>query len=229
MSENERGGTTQGTLRVRQRRSMAAQEKMAEAQVEWVTPKKKRAGDSLWKNLAVASSLVLCAVALRTGAIPPLTSTADVVMTAATDDSLLDEPLGRLSFVSALFPEATLVFGESSDTLALPVSSGAAVVHAWSAAEPYMAWSSASGQVSAAAPGEVLGVYHGNGEERMVQVLSDSGLSCVYGNLSTVSVQAGDLVATGDALGQLLPDAPCVLEVRRDGVSIDPAVLLRTP
>ena len=84
------------------------------SQVEWIEPEKKRIGESFYKNIAVASALVLCAVTLRTGAIPPLNDAADAVLTAATDQSLLDEQLGKLSFVSALFPEATLVFGESS-------------------------------------------------------------------------------------------------------------------
>ena len=176
------------------------------------------------RNLTMASVLVLCAVTLRSGALPPLSDVTDAVLTAATDDSLLDDQLGKLSFVSTLFPEATLVFGESRRSeLSMPVSGGV-VVHAWSQAEPYMSWRTDNDRVTAAADGEVIGVYHGNGEERLVQVMGDSGIACLYGNLAEVSVQTGDAVRAGDLLGTLLNGAEAVFEVRRDGMSIDPAL-----
>lgn len=192
------------------------------SQVEWIEPEKKRIGESFCKNIAVASALVLCAVTLRSGAIPPLNDAADAVLTAATDQSLLDEQLGKLSFVSALFPEATLVFGESSvEPLAVPVSGGV-VVHAWSKQEPYMSWRTSSQQVTSVTAGEVMGVFHGNGDERVVQVRRDDGLTCLYGNLSDVFVQPGDQVHAGTCLGLLMSDADCVFELREDGRSIDP-------
>lgn len=226
MSEMEKQ-TQVGTLRIRQRRSLSPEGNTPDAPdgVEWVQPEKKRAGERLLKNMAVAASLVLCAAALRTGAIPPLTGAADAVMTAATDNSLLDEQLGRLSFVSALFPEAAEVFSAWGTELALPVSGGA-VTHAWSESEPYMAWRSGSASVTAAADGEVIGVYHGNGGERLVQVMGESGLSCLYGNLATVAVSAGDAVRAGEVLGETLPGADAVFEVRRNGMSVDPALYL---
>lgn len=193
--------------------------------IDWRKPKKKAAGEELLKNLGVASALVLCAVALKSGAVPGASGTVDAVLAAATDESLLDDHLGKLSFVNSLFPEATLVFGESRDLLTLPVSGGA-VVHAWSQQEPYMAWRTSTRQVFAAGGGTVTGVYHGENEERLVQVMGDGGISCVYGNLQEATVQMGDTVQPGDTLGTLLADRDCVLEVRLDGVSVDPAAYL---
>ena len=190
--------------------------------VDWREPPKPKRGEALLKNLAVASALVLCAVTLRTGAIPSLANATDAVLTAATDQSLLDDQLGKLSFVSALFPEAVLVFGERSAELAMPVSGGV-VVHTWSASEPYMSLRTSNSQVTAASAGEVIGVYHGNGDERLVQVMGDDGLACLYGNLAEIAVQTGDQVATGTVIGEIAAGKDLVLEVRRDGVSIDPA------
>lgn len=219
MAERHRAGTL--TLRERGRLlSAAAQEKSPV--VEAVADEKQGRGDTFLRNLAVAAALVLCAVMLRTGAIPPVSDAADAVLTAATDRSLLDDQLGKLSFVSALFPEAVLVFGEQTQSLAQPVSGGT-VVHAWSEAEPYTSWRTGSRQVCAAASGEVIGVYHANGAERLVQVLGEDGLACLYGNLEEVAVQTGDRVLTGDTLGTLLQGEDCVFEVRRDGISVDPA------
>ena len=185
-------------------------------------PEKVNPAENLLKNMAVAAALVLCAVTLRTGAIPQLTETTDLVLAAATDQSLLDEQLGKLSFVSALFPEAVLVFGEQGEDMSLPVSGGV-ISHEWSEEEPYMAWQTNQSLVTSAMDGEVMGVYHGNGDERIVQVMSDSGLTCLYGNLASAAVAAGDYVVAGDAIGELLPGEAFVFEVRREGMSVDPA------
>ena len=216
--------TRVSAMRVRQGSLSAEPPEARPLEVDWKeTPRKHRA-ERFVKNLSVAAALVLCAVALRTGAVPALDKTTDAVMTAATDQSLLDEQLGKLSFVSALFPEAVLVFGESATSqLDLPVSAGT-VIHAWSEAEPYMSWRTNATSVTASSDGEVIGVYHGNGDERLVQIAGYDGLSCLYGNLDEVLVQTGDAVAAGAVIGMLLPGEDFVFEVRREGRSIDPAL-----
>ena len=192
-------------------------------QREWLNVPEKPRGQSMLKNLGVASALVLCAVTLRSGAIPQLSEATDAVLTAATDQSLLDEPLGKLSFVSSLFPETVLVFGEKNEQeLYLPVSGGV-VIHAWSEAEPYMMMRSSSGYVFSASEGEVLGVYHGHGDERLVQVTVGNEMTCLYGNLGQVSVSPGDYISAGAMLGTLLPGEDLAFEVRKNGFSIDPA------
>lgn len=229
MQENESVRTRTGEFHTRENRLIAQQEmpKLPEskAEVEWIEKPKKRPGEQLMRNMAVAASLVICALALRQGALPGLDGTVDAVMTAVTSDTLLDDSLGKLSFVSSLFPEATLVFGEQRTELSLPVSGGL-VVHAWSEGEPYISWRSESDVVTSSAAGEVIGVYHGNGEERLVQVLGDNGVSCLYGNLSEVSVQTGDAVQVGEVLGTVMQGSDLVLEVRQNGVSVDPALFL---
>jgi len=228
MMENREAGTTRtGEFHTRENRLRAQEEteKLPQSQVEWIEAPKKRPGEQLMRNMAVAASLVICAVALRQGAVPGLDGTVDAVMTAVSGDMLLDDSLGKLSFVSSLFPEATLVFGEQRRELSVPVSGGM-VVHAWSEAEPYISWRSDSDVVMASASGEVIGVYHGLDEERLVQVLGDHGISCLYGNLSEVSVQTGDAVQAGDVLGTVMTGSDCVLEVRQNGVSVDPALFL---
>lgn len=210
-------------LQIRQRRVISSVETAKKPAVDWQTVSNLPPKKSLLKNLAVASALVLCAVTLRTGAVPSLSTATDAILTAATDHSLLDEQLGKLSFVSALFPEAVLVFGESQTTaLTLPVSGGV-VIHTWSENEPYLAFRTTASQVCSSADGEVTGIYHGYGEERLVQVTGNNGLSCLYGNLEDVAVQLGDVVCVGSLLGTLLPGKDLVLEVRQDGTSIDPA------
>ena len=210
-------------LKLKQRRSVESRQA---PQVDWRETVHRKPGEEVLKNLAVAASLVVCMAVLRNGAVPQLEPATDIIMTAVTGDTLLNEQLGKLSFVSAIFPEATLVFGEQYDeVMALPVSGGS-VVHSWSESEPYMAWQTNSRQVKAALAGEVSAVFHGNGEERVVQVTSGNKLTFLYGNLAKCSVTVGDAVEIGDVLGELLEGTACVLEVRRDGYSIDPESLM---
>lgn len=220
MSENR--NTRVGRMQVRKPGTQLEKQEM---EIQWKKAEKKRPGERLVSNMAVAAALLISVVALRMGALPALSPATDAVLTAATDNTLLDDPLGRLSFVSRLFPEATLVFGSMDDSLSLPVNGGA-VVHAWSEAEPWMSWRATTRTVYSAGAGEVVGVYHGNGDERLVQVLGDDGVACLYGNLEEICVMTGDAVAPGDVIGNLLPGADAVFEVRRGGISIDPALLL---
>ena len=188
----------------------------------WTEKPMHSGGGSLMKNIAVSAALVLCAVTLRTGALPQLSDAADLVLTAASDNSLLDEQLGKLSFVSTLFPEAVLVFGAAGETEMLMPVNASYVVHTWSETEPYMSWYTNDAQVISACAGEVIGIYHGNGDEHLVQVMGDHGIACLYGNLSQVDVEVGDAVAPGTILGQIIPGEECVFELRKDGRSIDP-------
>lgn len=224
----EKMETKVGTMRIRRRERLSPEAPVPEpvSDVQWKQPVKRRPGEKLLRNMALAASLTLCAVTLRSGALPELSSATDAILTAATDDSLLNDQLGRLSFVSTLFPEASLVFaGADEQRLSMPVSGGM-VVHAWSESEPYLSWRTDADIVTAAAPGEVIGVYHGNGDERLVQVLGNDGISCLYGNLAETSVRTGDAVQAGETIGTLITGADCVFEVRRDGLSIDPALYM---
>lgn len=191
--------------------------------INWREEVKRKPGEELMKNLSVAAALVICVAALRSGALPTLTPATDAVLTAVSGDVLLDEQLGKLSFVSSMFPEATLVFGEQSqEPLTLPVDAES-IVHAWSEQEPYISWRCMSDAVYAMMSGEIMGVYHGHGEETLVHVMGNDGTLVVYGNLANSTKAAGDRIEQGEIVGRLLPDRTCVVEVRRDGYSVDPA------
>ena len=216
------GSTVTKEVRIREKQPEKA------PQIQWEHPPKPRRAEELLKNLAVASALVLCTVALRSGALPGASSATDALLAAVSGDMILDDTLGRLSFVSALFPEATLVFGENRyETLSIPVSGGS-VVHACSQTEPYTAWESQRSEVFSSCDGTVMGVYHGEDEELLVQVMGDNGLRCIYGCLAQVTVQEGDRVEAGDLLGTLAEGQPCAFEVQQDGISVDPALYLRS-
>ena len=89
----QRSETQTTAIKIRQKRSIGPVEQLTS--VEDVKKKRFRA-DQLLKNTGMAAALVLCAVTLRTGAFPTLDPAADVVLAAATDNSLLDDQLGKL-------------------------------------------------------------------------------------------------------------------------------------
>ncbi len=195
-------------------------------QIQWRNRKKRHWGEELLKNMGVAAALVLCAVAVRSGEWTDAQWT-DAVLTAATGDTLLDDQLGKLTFVSSLFPEATLVFGETQVESLAQIVAGGEVVHAWSEAEPYLAYESVDTAVKSATEGEVMGVYHADGEELLVRVRRSDGLECCYGNLAESLVSTGDWVNEGQLLGVRLPEAAVTLEVRQDGYSVNPTDWMR--
>lgn len=192
--------------------------------VQW-TGTTHRRSDFL-KNLSVASALLICIVMLRSGAHPGAASAADAVLASARQDSLLNEDIGKLTFVSALFPEAVLVFGEgSSHDVAMPVNASA-MIHSWSDDEPYTAWTSDDTGVYAGITGEVVGVYHGMDEELIIQITNDRQTSCIAGNLVMANVAAGDSVRKGDLIGWIDEGSYCTFEVQQDGLSLDPLTML---
>ncbi len=195
-------------------------------QIQWRSRAKRHWGEELLKNMGVAAALVLCAVAVRSGEWTDAQWT-DAVLTAATGDTLLDDELGKLTFVSSLFPEATLVFGETATETLGQIVSGGEVTHAWSEAEPYLAYESVDTSVKSATDGEVMGVYHADGEELLVRVRREDGLECCYGNLAESLVSVGDWVTEGQLLGSRLPETAVTLEVRRQGYSVDPTDWIR--
>lgn len=205
------------------------QQKPMFQQIEWQEAKPRLPADHFIKNTAVAAAVLLCLIALRNGAVPQAKDLTDTVLAAASTDDLLNDRLGKLSFVSALFPEAVLVFGEGSHTpvMAMPVTASAQV-HAWSEQEPYVAWASNSTNVFAALSGEVSGVYHGPDEEIMVQITDGSGNSVICGNLRQANVSLGDYVEQGELIGWIEAGSYCSFEAQHQGVSIDPMLAIKS-
>ena len=224
MSEKLRTQTENGEMRSTRR----IPEPMGEAKrsrIDWQKKPRIPWGEELFKNIGVAAALLVCAVVLRSAG--TATDATDAVMTAVSSDMTLDDTLGKLTFVSKLFPEAALVFGEGTDaSFELPVAGGK-IVHAWSENEPYLAYETTAVDVYSACDGEVMGVWHTDGEELLIEVRGNDGVTCCYGNMASSDVEMGDTVLVGNRLGQLLDGESLTFEVRSNGYSIDPANMMR--
>lgn len=188
-----------------------------------VSPK-PRFGERLARNLALAGMLVLTVTAVRNAQLP----TGQTVLTSVQDmiDSNWDESLGKISFVSNLFPETVSVFFATSPQAVLTAPCFGTIQHKWTAGEPYLGYDHTDGKVYALSAGQVMSLAHGMDEERIIRVRQEDGLETLYYNLASVHVAEGDQVTAETCLGEALADRQVVVEVRREGRAIDPTELI---
>lgn len=191
-----------------------------ETQMRYQPPAKPRRGERLSRNCAVVGLALIFLLGIRNAELP----SGRTIMAAVRDitDADWTDGLGRITFVSALFPETTSVFFRQPPTLAEPCMGRQ--THAWRWDEPYVAYST-DGAVKASLNGTVMGIGHGDGEERIVRLKHEDGYETVYYNLETTPVSIGESVEAGQVIGIPI-DGAAYFEVRRDGISIDPAPLM---
>lgn len=181
---------------------------------------KPRRGERLSRNCAVVGLALIFLLGIRNAKLP----SGQTIMAAVREitDADWTDGLGRITFVSALFPETAAVFFDQSPALSLPCLGSR--THAWRSDEPYLAYQT-TGAVKAALHGTVSSIGHGDGEERIVRLKHENGYETVYYNLESTPVSIGDPVGTGDVIGVPL-DQTVYFEVKRDGLSVDPSPLL---
>jgi len=211
-------------MQVREKRSVESVLTEME-DIEWI-PQEKKWAERLSRNMAVAAALLICIAAVRAADENP--SAQAVFQTVQEQLSLdLDDSLGKLTFVSNMLPEASMVFwnGAADIEVMAPVSGD--IAHVWSAAEPYIAMLSDDINVYCGADGEVMSVAHGDNEERIVRIRHEDGFESIYGNLAACYALVGDKVLAGDVLGQTAKGERVFYELRQEGRSIDPTYLMR--
>ena len=181
-----------------------------------------RFGERLARNLALAGMVLLTVMAARNAKLPE----GQTVLSAVQDmvEGNWDETLGKISFVSNLIPESVSVFFQSDFSehfLSAPCFG--TLTHGYSADEPYLGYQCADGKVYSAASGQVMSIAHGENEERILRIRHDNGLETLYYNLADTFVQEGDQVAADTCIAQAMADQTVMMEVKRDGLTIDPS------
>lgn len=190
-------------------------------EIQWIHETHKESfGEKLTRNLALAGMLVITISAIRNTQLPSGQTVLTAVQHMIVSD--WDETLGKISFVSHMFPETVSVFFSAPGEQTLIAPCAGIISHPWSQQEPYLAYDTVDRHVYALADGHVMSVAHGINEERIIRIRQDDGLETLYYNLADTSVREGDAVTTLTCLGEKLPGAPVVVEVRKDGLSINP-------
>ena len=182
--------------------------------------------DRLLRNTAIACALLLGILALDHVNLPWARKASANIERALTMRINLDDSIGDLQFVRQFMPKSTLVFLNVSDQSRAKLPVSGEIEHPWSAVQPWMVYDCeeeesalcvADGTVTAVSPlsSGLFGVLvdHGGGRES------------VYANLAEVSVNSGDKVPAGGALGAC--DDKLYFEYRVDGESVDPSEVLK--
>ena len=182
---------------------------------------KLSAGDRMLRNTAVACALLLGVLALGNIRQPWAMRASETVQRALTMHIDLDSSIGRLSFVRDWMPESALVFFnlDGGAELAAPVSGE--LKHAYSDDQPWLLFACPEDSpVCAAADGTVTAVSELSGGSTGVLIDHGEGMETVYAYLSRASVQPGDAVSRGQALGQSA--AQLYFELRQSEAAVDP-------
>ena len=182
---------------------------------------KLSAGDRMLRNTAVACALLLGVLALGNIRQPWAMRASETVQRALTMHIDLDSSIGRLSFVRDWMPESALVFFnlDGGAELAAPVSGE--LKHAYSDDQPWLLFACPEDSpVCAAADGVVTAVSELSGGSTGVLIDHGEGMETVYAYLSSASVQPGDAVSRGQALGQSA--AQLYFELRQSESAVDP-------
>ena len=173
------------------------------------------------RNTAVACALLLGVLALGNIRQPWAMRASETVQRALTMHIDLDSSIGRLSFVRDWMPESALVFFnlDGGAELAAPVSGE--LKHAYSDDQPWLLFACPEDSpVCAAADGVVTAVSELSGGSTGVLIDHGEGMETVYAYLSSASVQSGDAVSRGQALGQSA--AQLYFELRQSESAVDP-------
>jgi len=175
--------------------------------------------DRLIKNIALSCGLMLVILALRTANLPESQSVFSALETGV--NTKWDESIGKLSFVTSLFPEEIQeVWADyGSVTVFQPVEGE--IVHTWTEQEPYIEMLAVGSEVRAAAGGEIMSIAHGMEEERIVRIRHADGTEALYGNLLECFCEIGDTVNAGDPFATLMDGKPLAFEYRRNGRSVE--------
>lgn len=184
-------------------------------------PSRKSSLMKLNRNTAFLMLLMVCLASIHNQQLP----NGKTVLTAVqqTLDSPWQEDLGKITFVDNLIPESLSVFftQPADHSFSLPCSGS--MVHAWQAEAPYVSFLPHTPAALCMADGEVMNVSHTSEGTLSLRIRHDNGTESVYYHLAEVFCREGDAVKEGDTVASIQEGENLLVDVRRDGLSIDPA------
>lgn len=173
----------------------------------------------LTRNTAFLMLLLVCLASIHNQQLPD----GRTVLTAvqSTVDQEWDDSLGKITFVDHMIPETLAVFFQTDENYILSLPCSGTLVHPWENHAPYLSFDT-SGNVSAIANGEVMSLSHDSADQLSLRIRHENGLESVYYHLASTPFREGDAVSAGETIGTLQDGHHLVLDVRRNGLSINP-------
>lgn len=175
----------------------------------------------LTRNTAFLMLLLVCLASIHNQQLPD----GRTVLTAvqSTVDQEWDDSLGKITFVDNMMPESLAVFFQAEEEYTLFLPCSGPIVHSWETHAPYVSFN-ATGAVCTIADGEVMSLSHDSADQLSLRIRHENGLESIYYHLASTPFREGDFVNAGETIGVLQDGHHLVLDVRRDGLSIDPSV-----
>lgn len=202
------------------------QEEEAKAPEYIKADRSSSAFSKLTRNLALSALMLIGIVSVRNAQLPSeqtlLTAAQSLIM-----DSSWDETLGRINFVGNFLPETMAVFFDASENHQLAAPCSGTLVHSWSNDAPYLCYEAQESTVQAMADGQVMSLAHGLEEEIILRVRQADGLEALYYNMDATTLREGDVIARGQTLGSIMPGKYALVEVRKDGMPVNPTSWLQ--
>lgn len=177
--------------------------------------------ERLLRNSCLACAVLLGVLALGSVNHPIAQKAANHIEHALTMEIDLDKSLGQLSFVQKLMPESALVFFNLSGKSELQPPVQAEISHVWTPNQPWLMFACTAGTpVCACADGTVAAVSPLSDGTYGVLIDHGGGRESVTACMQEVSVQTGDSLLRGAAIGSASDSL--YFEFRQDGEAADP-------
>ena len=177
--------------------------------------------DKLLRKSCIACAVLLGILALGNVQRPWAVKASQNIERALTMKIDLDESLGRLSFVKRIMPESARVFFNLSGDHELLTPVQGKCTHPYEASQPWLMFEAEGGAtVCATAAGTVSAVSALSDGSYGVLIDHGNGSESVTACLATASVQNGDVLPRGAAIGSAA--GPVYFELRLGGEACDP-------
>lgn len=172
------------------------------------------------RDVAFLMLLMVCLASIHNQQLP----NGQTVLTAVqqTVDGQWEEDLGKITFVNSLMPESLSVFFAQPVQAALSHPCFGQMVHRWSDTSPYLSFLPESQNALCTADGEVMSISHASDDSLALRIRHDNGLESIYYHLEEVFCREGDIVKCGDTVAKIVSGENLILDVRKDGLSINP-------
>lgn len=195
------------------------------AKAKRVHVRRMSACERLFRNTAVACTLLLSVMALKNMDTPVTNKITNAVKSVVSMDMELPLSIGNLSFVQKLMPESALVFLNTTGAYTPELPVDGQIVHPYTDKQPwteYETYDKAS--VFTLKDGTVEACVQTQEGDYSILIRSEDQTECLYAFIHTPYVKTGDSVQIGDKIGTTGENGHNRLyfEYRKDGASISP-------
>lgn len=193
---------------------------------EFPLPIRKSSLLKLNRNTAFLMLLLVCLASIHNQQLP----NGKTVLTAVqqTLDTPWQEDLGKITFVDHLVPESLSVFfAQPAAALTFSMPCSGSIVHTWQENAPYVSFLSRSPAALCMADGEVMSISFTSEGSLSMRIRHAHGLESVYYHLAEVFCREGDTVKEGDTIASIMENEHLLLDVRKDGLSVDPSAYFK--